>query len=85
MKANKARGHVQIQHLSDCHGLFLPRVSQWERVEVGEEIGAIYNPVCDTLQIVHAEHSGRIVVSRTCPSVAPNDFPATIIPLVFFF
>ena len=83
-ESQQVEGHVQIHHLSGCHALFLPRVSSWQRVEVGQEIGAIYNPVCDTLQIVRAEHSGRIVVSRSCPSVAPNDFPSTIIPLVFF-
>ena len=73
-------GHLQIQHLSEHHGLFLTQVSLWEQVEAGQQIGVIYDPEGNILQIVHAEHTGRIVVLRTCPSVAPDDFLTTIIP-----
>ncbi len=74
-------GHLQAHHLSEHHGLFLPQVSLWEQVEAGQQIGSIYAPEGNILQIVHAEHSGHLVVLRTCPSVTPGDFLATIIPL----
>lgn len=74
-------GHLQIEHLSEHHGLFLPQVSLWDQVEAGQQLGSIYSPEGVLLQIVHAEYSGRIVVLRTCPSVIQGDFLATIIPL----
>ncbi len=74
-------GHLQIEHLSEHHGLFLPKASLWEQVRAGQPIGCICNPEGDILQIVHAEHSGRIVVLRTCPSVVQGEFLVSIIPL----
>jgi predicted deacylase len=74
-------GHLQIGHLSQHRGLFLPEVALWDAVESGQRIGAIYSPERRILQTVHAEQTGRIVVLRTCPSVAPGDFLATVIPM----
>ena len=74
-------GHLQVGHLSEHRGLFLPEVSLWESVETGQQMGVIYDPEGKVVQTVHAEHSGRIAVLRTCPSVAQGDFLATIIPL----
>ena len=74
-------GHLQVQHLSTHHGLFLPEVSLWEQVKSRQRLGTIYDATGTILQIVRAEHSGHIVVLRTCPSVAPDDFLATIIPI----
>ncbi|MCZ6675863.1 MAG: succinylglutamate desuccinylase/aspartoacylase family protein [Candidatus Poribacteria bacterium] len=74
-------GRLQIEHLSKHDGLFLPHVSLWEHVEAGQRIGCIYSPEGDSLQVVHAEHSGRIVVLRTCPSVVQGDFLVTVIRL----
>ena len=74
-------GHLQISHLSEHRGLFLPDVTLWTRVREGQQLGAVYSPEGKVVQRVLAEQSGRIVVLRTCPSVAPGDFLATIIPL----
>lgn len=77
-----AAGHMQDHHRSDVGGLFIPEVKLWERVEEGQCLGNIYDPLGDVLQVISASLSGRVLTLRICPRVMPGEFTTVVVPFV---
>ena len=75
-----AAGHMQDHHQSGYGGLFIAEVKLWERVEKGQCLGKVYNPLGDVLQVISASLSGRILTLRICPRILPGEFTAVIVP-----
>ena len=75
-----AAGHMQEQHRSQHGGLFLSTVRVWDRVEKGQRIGTVYDPLGNLLEEILATQSGRILTLRVCPRVLPGEFTAVIVP-----
>ena len=71
---------MQDHHRSDVGGLFIPEVKLWERVEEGQCLGKVYDPLGDILQVISASLSGRVLTLRICPRVMPGECTTVVVP-----
>ena len=72
-------GHMQICHLSPMDGYFESDVSLGQAVKQGQSLGQIVDALNASPKSIQADHSGRIIVIRTCPSVNKGDSLAVIL------
>lgn len=61
-------------------GLFLPRVSTWAELEVGDSVGEVVDPTAgDTLEVVRTPVAGRVLACREQPVVYPGSLVARMV------
>lgn len=66
-------GHMQICHPSPTNGYFETMVTLGQNVTQGQILGHVVDPLKSSNQPILAQHTGRILVLRTCPSVKEGD------------
>ncbi|MEO6809985.1 MAG: M14 family metallopeptidase [Isosphaeraceae bacterium] len=72
-------GHMQVQHPSPCDGFFEPVVTLGQRVQLGDPLGAVSDPLGRDPVSVSAGWSGVVLVLRTVPSVLEGDALAVVL------
>jgi predicted deacylase len=74
-----AAGFLQVQNQAPVGGFFEPEVSVWQRVERGQRLGTIRDPLGTVRYTLLAEHAGRVVFLRTFPRVLAGDPLCTVL------
>jgi predicted deacylase len=72
-------GFLQAQNRAPVGGYFEPAVTVQEKVEKGQYLGVLRDPLGQEVQRVTAPHSGLVVFLRTYPRVHPGDPLCTIL------
>lgn len=72
-------GHMQICHPSPMDGFFEATVTLGQAIELGQKLGQVINPLGMDARPISADHSGRVIVLRSCPSVKEGDSLAVIL------
>lgn len=72
-------GYLQIHHPSPQNGYFHPAVTLGQRVQRGDILGTVCDPLGTTPQTIPAVQNGIILVLRTFPSVKQNDSLAVVL------
>jgi predicted deacylase len=72
-------GHMQICHPSPTNGYFEPSVPLGQTVEKGQILGEVLDPLGKSSHEISADHSGRLIVLRSCPAVKEGDTLAVIL------
>ena len=72
-------GNMQICHLSPRDGYFEAAVTLGQTVEQGQILGQVLDPLGVSTHQISADHSGRVIVLRCCPSVKEGDSLAVIL------
>lgn len=62
-------GHMQLNHPAPCDGFFDPAVKLGQKVDAGEVIGTILDPLGKTMEIMRAQYGGLVIVLHTFPRV----------------
>ena len=75
-----AAGHMQEYHRAQYGGLFIPTVKLWDRIEKGQLLGTVFDPLGDPLEEIVSSQTGRLLTLRICPRVMPGEFTAVIVP-----
>ncbi|MFO0954042.1 MAG: succinylglutamate desuccinylase/aspartoacylase family protein [Isosphaeraceae bacterium] len=66
-------GHMQVRHPSPCEGFFEPAVKLGQRVEAGEPLGLVTDPLGRACVPVPADGSGVVIVLRRRPCVEAGE------------
>jgi predicted deacylase len=74
-----ASGHMQICHPSPADGYYETSVKLGQTVNQRQVIGHVLDPLGQSPHPIFAEHSGRLIVLRTSPSVKEGDSLAVIL------
>ncbi|MGH2404067.1 MAG: succinylglutamate desuccinylase/aspartoacylase family protein, partial [bacterium] len=74
-------GHLQVDHPSPVSGIFVPAADLWERVTVGQVLGAVRHPNGQVLAQIPAARDGRILFLRTLPRVFSGNTVAFVLAL----
>lgn len=74
-------GFLQVQNRAPSGGFFESKVQIWQRVEHGQELGALRSLLGEVLHKVIAPHAGRIVFVRTYPRVLAGDPICTVLEM----
>jgi predicted deacylase len=72
-------GHMQVQHPSPCIGFFEPAVTLGQRVQAGDPLGTVSDPLGRAPISVPAGWSGVVLVLRSVPSVRAGDPLAVVL------
>lgn len=72
-------GHMQVQHPSPCVGFFEHVVTLGQRVQVGDLLGTVSDPLGRDSVPVQAERSGVVLVLRAVPKVSAGDALAVVL------
>lgn len=72
-------GYLQIHHPSPQDGYFRPVVTLGQRVQSGDTLGTVCDPLGTTQQDVIAAQTGIVLVLRSFPSVQQHDSLAVIL------
>lgn len=72
-------GHLQVSHPSPLTGFFEPAVDLEDRVQQGDVLGQVTDPLGESPQPVTAEQSGVVLAIRTFPRVFEGDALAVIL------
>ena len=71
-------GHMQINHPSPCDGFFQPAVTLGQRVQTGDLLGAVCDPMGQTVSRIESRYTGVVIVLHTFPTVAKDDGVAVV-------
>lgn len=74
-------GHMQICNLAPMTGFFEPAVQLGGRIEVGQPIGRVTDPLGDKVQTVHSQQAGLVLVLRSFPRVLEGESLAVILEI----
>jgi predicted deacylase len=66
-------GFLQLQHPAPRDGFFRPEVRLGDRIQHGELLGTIRDPLGSDIREIPATSSGLVLVLRTCPAVQRGD------------
>lgn len=72
-------GHMQINHPAPCDGFFEAAVEMGQRVEAGDVIGTVTDPLGKRVEVVKAHYAGLVIVLLTFPRVERNVSVAVIL------
>jgi predicted deacylase len=72
-------GHIQRCYPAPTGGIFEPAVELGQRIEAGQPLGGIVNPVTGAHQTVVSTQNGRVLVLRTFPAVRAGDSLAVVL------
>jgi predicted deacylase len=73
-------GHMQVNHPSPCEGFFDPAVSLGQRVNAGDLLGTVTDPLGGRVEPVRASYSGVVLVLHTFARVETAASVAVILP-----
>lgn len=62
-------GHMQVNHPAPCEGFFEPAVELGQRVQAGDVLGAICDPLGQRRELIHSRYTGIVIVLHTFPRV----------------
>lgn len=71
-------GHMQICHPAPADGFFEPCVALGSKVQAGQPLGEISDPLGENMHLVRADRTGMVIVLRTQRLVRLNDSLAVI-------
>ncbi len=74
-----ASGHLQILNPSPCAGYFEPAVKLGQRVEAGQRIGTVCDPLGQQVREIYCQQEGIVSMLRTHPRVEQDDSLAAIL------
>ncbi|MDG2256772.1 MAG: M14 family metallopeptidase [Opitutaceae bacterium] len=72
-------GHMQICHPSPMDGYFEAAVTLGQTIKQGQKLGQVVDPPGTDTRPISADHSGRVIVLRSCPAVKEGDSLAVIL------
>lgn len=75
-------GHLQIQHPAPVEGFFEPAVALGDAIEAGQTLGWVVDSLGERRVAVAANETGRVLLLRTFPRVAPGDTLGVILPII---
>jgi predicted deacylase len=62
-------GHMQVNHPAPCDGFFEPAVALGQKVEQGDVLGTICEPLGQRVEVIRSRYAGIIIVLHTFPRV----------------
>jgi predicted deacylase len=62
-------GHMQVNHPAPCEGFFEPAVALGQKVEGGDVLGSICDPLGRQMEVIRSRYSGIVIVLHTFPRV----------------
>ncbi len=71
-------GHMQVNHPSPADGYFQPVVTLGQRVQTGELLGTVCDPLGQTVSRIESRYTGLVIVLHTFPTVSANDGVAVV-------
>jgi len=60
---------MQVNHPAPCEGFFEPAVSLGQKVERGDVLGSICDPLGRQMEVIRSRYSGMVIVLHTFPRV----------------
>jgi predicted deacylase len=76
-----ASGHLQIQHPAPCDGYFEPCAALGDRLQQGDPLGTICDPLGAARTTVTAEATGLLLFLRVAPPVRAGDGLGGLLPI----
>jgi predicted deacylase len=62
-------GHMQVNHPAPCEGFFEPAVALGQKVEQGDVLGSICDPLGQQVETIPSRYTGIVIVLHTFPRV----------------
>jgi predicted deacylase len=62
-------GHMQVNHPAPCDGFFEPAVELGQRVQAGDVLGTICDPLGKHVETIRSRYTGMVIVLHTFPRV----------------
>ncbi len=62
-------GHMQVNHPAPCEGFFEPAVSLGQKVNAGDSLGTICDPLGKQIADIRSRYTGIVIVLHTFPRV----------------
>lgn len=72
-------GHMQINHPASRDGFFEPAVELGQRVQIGDVIGTICDPLGKHVENIHSRYTGMVIVLHTFPRVEAGGSVAVVL------
>ncbi len=72
-------GHLQVNHPALCEGFFEPAVELGQRVQAGDSLGEVVDPLGDLVVPISAAHRGIVLVLHTFSRVEAGASLAVIL------
>ncbi len=77
--ARPGAGHMQVRHPSPIQGVFEPKVSLGSRVQIGQGLGTVFDPLGQTVAPVVADSSGVVLVLRKLARISAGESVGVIV------
>jgi predicted deacylase len=74
-------GHMQINHPAPCDGFFEPAVELGQRVQAGDMLGTICDPLGKQVETIRSRYTGMVIVLHTFPRVEAEVSVAVVLEL----
>jgi predicted deacylase len=75
-------GHMQVCNLSPVDGFFESAVDLGDRIQKGDLLGRVVDPLGNYPMEIHSQQTGLVLVLRAIPSVKKGDSLAVILEMV---
>ena len=62
-------GHMQVNHPAPCDGFFEPAVQLGQRIQAGDLLGTICDPLGQRVEVIRSRYAGMVIVLHTFPRV----------------
>jgi predicted deacylase len=72
-------GHMQVCYPAPLAGFFQPAVQLGQRVQTGDTLGTVCDPLGDQRQTIYSEQSGLVIVLRSLASVSAGESLAVVL------
>ncbi|MGD9644517.1 MAG: succinylglutamate desuccinylase/aspartoacylase family protein [Pirellulales bacterium] len=74
-------GHMQVCYPAPLAGFFEPAVQLGQRVQAGDALGAVCDPLGDMRETIYSDQTGLVIVLRSLASVDAGESLAVVLEL----
>ncbi len=74
-------GHMQVNHPAPCEGFFEPAVALGQKVNAGDSLGTICDPLGKKIADIRSRYAGLVIVLHTFPRVEAGISVAVVLEL----
>ena len=75
-------GHFQVQHPAPRAGFFETQVGLGAVVRAGQPLGRIVDPLGESIEVVHAQADGVVLMLRAIPAVKAGEALVALLPIM---
>ena len=79
--ARPGAGHMQVNHPAPCEGFFEPAVVLGQRVQAGDVLGEICEPLGKHIEVIRSRYAGMVIVLHSFPRVEAGVSVAVVLEL----